>query len=120
MRSYEAQANSLINLGIGYKQAGDNEKTLAAFGEVERIFQRDAWFSWRYNIRLQAGKCEHWPAQGELGKAEECARRLLETATYYEARKYIAVAHYLLAQVAMACGDLGSAEEKLGQCRRET
>jgi len=81
--------------------------------EVKAIFARDDWMRWRYNIRLQAGQAEYWLAQGNLEQAEEYARRLLETATHYEARKYIAVAHKLLAEVAVARGDWAVGEAEL-------
>lgn len=109
----EAQANSLINLGTDHRHSGESEKTLGAFSEVENIFRQDSWFRWRYNIRLQAGTCEHWLAQNDLVRAEEYARRLLETATHYEARKYIAVAHKLLGEISIARGDLSTAEAEL-------
>jgi tetratricopeptide (TPR) repeat protein len=109
----EAQANSLINLGIDYSRAGERARSPEAFNEVENIFKRDSWFRWRYNIRLQAGKCEHWLKEGNLEKAEKYASRLLETATHYEARKYIAVAHKLVAQIAVARGDNELAEKEL-------
>lgn len=109
----EAQANSLINLGIDYKHAGESEKTRESFREVKDIFRRDAWFRWRYKIRLQAGQCEHLIAQGELDGAEEHARALLEIATRYEAHKYIAVAHRLLARIAVRRGDDAQAEIEL-------
>lgn len=109
----EAQANSLINLGIDHGNTGESARTLDSFREVENIFQRDAWFRWRYQIRLQAGKCEHWLAQGEPDRAEAYAQHLLETASHYEARKYIAVAHKLLAEVAITGGDYAGAEAEL-------
>jgi tetratricopeptide (TPR) repeat protein/predicted Ser/Thr protein kinase len=109
----EAQANSLINLGIDYDHTGKSAETLATFHEAESIFERDAWFRWRYNIRLQAGTCEHWLAKGDLDQAGVYAGRLLALATNYEARKYIAVAHKLRAEIAMARGDLGEARAEL-------
>ena len=109
----EAQANSLINLGIDYGRAGQTEKTLLSFSEVERIFQSDTWFKWRYNIRLQAGKAEHWLRQKDFERAEKYALRLLETARLHEARKYIAVAHKLLAEIALAKDDLSQADSHL-------
>ncbi len=48
-----------------------------------------------------------------MERAGEYARRLLENATHYEARKYIAVAHKLMAQVAIARGDPADAEKHL-------
>ena len=109
----EAEANSLINLGIDYGRAGQGEKTLISFSEVERIFQNDTWFKWRYNIRLQAGKSEHWLRQGDAERAEKYALRLLETARLHEARKYVALAHKLLAEIAMNKGDLDLAGAQL-------
>ncbi|HEY9403078.1 MAG TPA: protein kinase [Pyrinomonadaceae bacterium] len=109
----EAQANSLINLGIDHGQAGRGEKTATAFREVEKIFRRDAWFRWRYQIRLQAATAEHQLALGDLASAEEHAQRLQETATRYGARKYVAVSHKLLADVVITRGDTGTAAEEL-------
>ncbi|HVG29359.1 MAG TPA: protein kinase [Pyrinomonadaceae bacterium] len=109
----EAQANSLINLGIDHGRAGRGEKTASAFREVEQIFRRDAWFRWRYQIRLQAAAAEHQLALGDLASAEEHAQRLQETATRYRARKYVAVSHKLLAEVALARGDLEATAEEL-------
>ena len=68
---------------------------------------------WRYNIRLQAGQAEYWLTQGNLERAEEFARRLLETATHHEARKYIAVAHKLFGEIAIARGELARGEAQL-------
>ena len=111
----EAEANSLINIGLDQIHAGDSEKTLAAFREVEGIFERDKWFRWRYNLRLQAGACEHWLAAGDLERASEYAQRLLESSTHHKARKWIAVAHKLLAEIAAARGDLAKAEAELNR-----
>ena len=108
----EAEANSMINLGIDYTHAGDVEKTLSAFHEVRSIFVRDAWFRWRYNIRLQAATAEHWLRSGDLERAGEFALRLLDNATHYEAHKYIAVAHRLMAQVAIARGEFAEGEKQ--------
>jgi tetratricopeptide (TPR) repeat protein len=106
----EAEANSLINLGIDYTHEGKIDETLAAFDEVRDIFSRDAWFRWRYNIRLQAAAAEHWLGQGDLSKAREFAGHLLDTATKYKVHKYIAVAHKLMAQISVAAGDPSGGE----------
>ncbi|HKS27486.1 MAG TPA: AAA family ATPase, partial [Pyrinomonadaceae bacterium] len=116
----EAQANSLINLGIDRGRAGlESESTMDAFREVEAIFQKDSWFRWRYSIRLQAGKSEHALAAGDTDAAEEHARRLLEVATQYGARKYKAVAHKLLSEVSDARGDVAAAEAELSSALAE-
>ena len=102
----EAQANSLINLGLDYTDTGRHGHTMPAFREVEEIFARDAWFRWRYNIRLQAGLGEHWLTQDEPGKTDEAARRLRDVALEYDAWKYVAVADSLRGRAAIARGDL--------------
>jgi serine/threonine protein kinase/tetratricopeptide (TPR) repeat protein len=109
----EAEANSLINLAYGYTAAGGDEKALSAFREVSGIFARDDWLRWRYNIRLQAGQAEYWLVRGKLNDAEEYARRLLETATQHETHKYVAVAHKLRAEVALARSDFVAGEKEL-------
>jgi tetratricopeptide (TPR) repeat protein len=101
----EAEANSLINRGIDCTLAGDHACTDATFHEVRDIFARDAWFRWRYNIRLEAATAEHWLRQGELDKAREFVRRLMETATEHEVHKYKAVAHGLLGEISIASGE---------------
>jgi len=106
----EAEANSRINLGIDHTHTGKREKTLDEFHSVEDIFKRDAWFRWRYSIRLQAATSEYWLAQGDLAQATEYARRLLDVAADYDSRKYVAWAHKLLAEVAIAQGDEMRAE----------
>jgi tetratricopeptide (TPR) repeat protein len=115
----EAEANSLINLGIDYTHASETDKTLSAFHEVHDIFERDAWFRWRYNIRLQAATADHWLAQGNLEKAKHFALSLLETAQANEARKYVAVAHTLLGRIAIAKGNLAEAEKQFAVALEE-
>jgi serine/threonine protein kinase/tetratricopeptide (TPR) repeat protein len=109
----EAEANSMINLGIDFSQAGDSNKTVAAFHTVHDIFARDAWFRWRYNIRLQAATAHHWLRQGDPSKARECTYGLLETAREHEVHKYIAVAYRFLSQAAWAEGNLAEAEAQI-------
>jgi tetratricopeptide (TPR) repeat protein len=106
----EAESNSLINIGRLHLETGKTAETMPAFHNVEEIFGRDAWFRWRYNIRLQSGKAEYWLARGELDQAQMYARKLLEIAQGYDAGKYISIAHKLAAEIAIARGDLRTAE----------
>lgn len=106
----EAEANSLINRGIDCTRDGDRACTDAAFHDVHDIFERDAWFRWRYNIRLEAATAEHWLRQGELDKAREFVTRLMDTATEHEVHKYKAVAHRLLGEISIASGDPRAAD----------
>lgn len=107
----EAEANSLINRGIDCTHAGNYEQTSVAFHEVRDIFERDAWFRWRYNIRLEAAMAEHWLKKGDLDKAVGFVERLYATATEHEVHKYIAVAHHLRAKVCLAANSLTEAEK---------
>jgi serine/threonine protein kinase/tetratricopeptide (TPR) repeat protein len=106
----EAEANSLINLGIDYTHSGKSEETISAFHRVREIFERDAWFRWRYNIRLHAAMAEHSLRSRDTVKAREIVTRLLETAEEYGVHKYTAVGHKLLAKIAIAEGDVPAAE----------
>ncbi len=106
----EAEANSLINLGIDHTLDGKPEETISAFRETQEIFERDAWFRWRYNIRLEAATASHWLRQGDPEKAGEFAQRLLDTATEHEVHKYIAEAHRIKAQIAIATNNIPVAE----------
>jgi tetratricopeptide (TPR) repeat protein len=115
----EAEANSLINLGIDYSHSGDFAETTSAFHQVREIFDRDAWFRWRYNIRLHAAMAEHALRQGDTVKAREITNRLLETATKYGVHKYIAVSHKLMAEMALAEGDDAEAESEFSNALAE-
>jgi tetratricopeptide (TPR) repeat protein len=115
----EAEANSLINLGIDYTHSGKTEETISAFHKVRDIFERDAWFRWRYNIRLQAAMAEHALHRGNTAQAREIAERLLDTARKVEVHKYIAVAHKLMAQIAIAEGDTNAAEAEFAAALEE-
>ncbi len=109
----EAEANSLINLSIDHTHEGKAEETMSTFGEIRDIFKRDAWFRWRYNIRLEAATAWHWLRQGDLEQAGEFAQRLLDTANKHEVHKYIAEAHRLRAQIAVAASDPATAESEI-------
>src|SRR6185503_6322058 len=100
----EAEANSLINRGIDCTHAGQRQCTDEAFEEVKDIFARDAWFRWRYNIRLQAATAVHHLRQHELDRAREYIERLEETAREHEVHKYLAVAHQLMAELLVESG----------------
>jgi DNA-binding winged helix-turn-helix (wHTH) protein/tetratricopeptide (TPR) repeat protein len=109
----EAEVNSVINLGYDYICKADAEKTGRVFAEAEALLQRDDWLRWRFNLRLQSAKCESLLSQGDFVNAEGCARQLLESATHYEARKYVAIARKIRAELAVARRDLATAEAEL-------
>jgi len=109
----EAEANSLINLGIDHTHAHRPAETVSAFHEARDIFDRDAWFRWRYMIRLEAASADYWLREGDLTKAGEFVERLLDRATKYGCHKYIAEAHKLKARIAMNAGDRMNATKSL-------
>ena len=109
----EAETNSLINLGCDRTNAAEPEKALESFGQATSILESDVWCRWRFTLRLHAGLAAHHLSRGELDKAIEYARLLLESATRCEARKYIAIAHKLLAEAACARHDFVEAEDQL-------
>jgi DNA-binding winged helix-turn-helix (wHTH) protein/tetratricopeptide (TPR) repeat protein len=109
----EAETNSLINLGYDRTHAAEPEKALESFREAGAILESDVWSRWRFTLRLYAGLSAHHLSRGELDKAVRHANLLLESATRYEARKYIAIAHKLLAEAAYSQGDLPEAEMQL-------
>jgi serine/threonine protein kinase/tetratricopeptide (TPR) repeat protein len=115
----EAEANSLINRGIDCTHAGQRQCTDEAFAEVKDIFARDAWFRWRYNIRLQAATAVHHLRQGELDAAREYIERLEETAREHGVHKYLAIAHQLMAEWLIASDDLAGAEERFNAALEE-
>ena len=64
-------------------------------------------------VRSQAGTAEDWLSQGDLEQAGEHARVLLANSARHGPPKYIAVAHRILAEIAMAHGELATAEAEL-------
>jgi DNA-binding winged helix-turn-helix (wHTH) protein/tetratricopeptide (TPR) repeat protein len=109
----EAESNSLISLGYDHTHAAESQKALNSFGEAAAILESDTWCRWRFTLRLYAGLSAHLLSQRELDKAAGYARLLLEAATRYEARKYIVIAHKLLAEAAIAGDNPAEAETQL-------
>ena len=109
----EAETNSLISLGCDRTHAAEPERALRSFGEAAAILESDVWCRWRFTLRLYAGLSAYHLSRCELDEAAGYATRLLESATHYEARKYIAVAHKLLAEAAYARDNLAEVEKQL-------
>ena len=89
----EAETNSLISLGYDRTHSAEPEEALGSFGKAAAILESDVWCRWRFTLRLYAGLSAHHLSRGELDQTTAYAHLLLESATRYEARKYIAVAH---------------------------
>lgn len=102
----EAEVNSVINLVVDHFQAGDRQQTDSSAQAAESILARDAWFRWRFEMRLQAARAEQ-----TLSRPDALA--VLEKAAKYGARKYTIGARTTLAKIAIAKGDLATAEAEL-------
>jgi len=102
----EAEANSVINLVVDRFQTGDAAETELNLQRAESILAQDRWMRWRFEMRLSAARAEQ-----TLSRPDALA--LLEEATHHSVRKYMAEAHRLLAQVAIAEGDPAAAEAEL-------
>jgi tetratricopeptide (TPR) repeat protein len=64
-------------------------------------------------VRSQARAAEYWLSQGDLERATEEAGSLLTNSTQHGPPKYVGVAHKILAEIAMARGDLAKSEAEL-------
>src|SRR5205085_10474619 len=64
-------------------------------------------------VRFQATQADASLAQGDLERARELGRALLENSTRHGPPKYVVAAHRILADVAMATGHLSGAEAEL-------
>jgi tetratricopeptide (TPR) repeat protein len=107
----EAEVNSVINLALDHVHTGNKEGMCSAVKSAESILSQEAWFRWRFEIRLQAAHAEQ-----TLSRLD--AVSLLEKASRYRARKYIVAGHTLLARIAMAESDISTAEAQLNMATR--
>jgi predicted ATPase len=64
-------------------------------------------------VRSQARAAEYWLSQANLDRATEEAGSLLTNSTQHGPPKYVGIAHKILAEIAMARGDLARAEAEL-------
>jgi tetratricopeptide (TPR) repeat protein len=113
----EAEASALLNLAFDHTQAGRLDEAAAIFERVPG--ERETWFGWLHAMRLHAALGEYGLKRGDLDKAAEHGRRLLETATRHEARTYTVAAHRLLAELALARGELSVAVAHLAGARQQ-
>ncbi|HET6893362.1 MAG TPA: alpha/beta fold hydrolase [Pyrinomonadaceae bacterium] len=97
----EVLAHSLINLAQDHVERGAPEVSHSALSQAEVARDRDPWMKWRHGMRLQAAQAEYWLAQKDAVRCEEYARELLRVARLYDDRKYEAVAHKLLGEIAI-------------------
>jgi len=108
----EAEANSHVNLGHDYLALGEPARAWEHLEEAARIFDRDVWNRWRYNIRLQAERASYWIGCGDLKQAAAHAAASLEQSKATLSRKHWAWAHKLL-------GDIALLEDRASEARSE-
>jgi len=97
----EAEANSHVNLGHDYLALGEPARAWEHLEEAARIFERDVWNRWRYNLRLQAERASYWIARGDLKQAASHAAASLEQSKATLSRKHWAWGHKLLGDIAL-------------------
>jgi predicted ATPase len=115
-KAAEAEANALLNLVYDYLEAKQPAQAERALERIYPLYEREKWNRWRfYGIRHQAAQAEYWLARRKLDKAEEHTRLLLANAQENRVAKYVAIARRMMAEIAVARGDLNRAEEELAQ-----
>ncbi len=102
----EAEINSVINLAIDYLHSNDEATVCSAMKSAESLLSHDAWFRWRFEIRLL-----HARAEQTLARADAIA--LLDKATQHRAHKYMVIARTLLSRIAMHSADFDTAAEEI-------
>ena len=107
----EVEANSHLNLSNAYTALGDLNLACRHLSEGERILSSTAgsWLKWRFSIRLELEKANYSLATGDLAKARASATLTLTKAQAALARKHIAWAHKLLADVELLEGNPANA-----------
>ena len=97
----EAEANSHVNLGHDYLTVGELARAYEHLEEAAKIFDRDVWQRWRYNLRLEAERASYWIARGDLKQAAAHAAASLEQSKATLSRKHWAWGHKLLGDIAL-------------------
>lgn len=102
----EAEANSHINLSNAYTALGDLTLAWRHLSEGERILSAEGeWLKWRLTIRLELEKANYWLVRGDAGQARASATLALAKAEAVLARKHIAWARKLLAEIDLLEGN---------------
>lgn len=112
-RAQQAEASALINLAMDYTRAGRLDEASLILRDLETIHSQAVWFGWLYDLRLQGALADHSLACGEMSRAEEHGRRLLDLAERHEGWTYAVTAHRVLAEAALVKGDSGEAASHL-------
>ncbi len=114
----EGEANAHINLASIYLGLAESARAHEHLLCAEKLHERDVWFRWRYNIRLQAEYARYWIAQGDLSAARRSAQACQTAAAKHQARKHLAWSHRILGEIAMLEDDVEAAASHLDESLR--
>src|SRR5262249_6093210 len=99
------------NLGHDYLVLGEPERAFEHLQAAGQLYDREVWYRWRYNLRLQAELAGYWITRGDLKAAAVHAAAALHRAEATLSRKYVAWAHKLQ-------GDIAALEERVEDGQR--
>jgi len=108
----ERASEAASELALLFEAARDLARAWEHLEEAVRIFERDVWNRWRYNIRLQAERASYWISRGDLKQAAAYAAASLEQSKVTLSRKHWAWAHKLF-------GDIAVLEDRVPEARKE-
>jgi tetratricopeptide (TPR) repeat protein len=106
-----AEVDALLNLGLDYSAAGRFPEAEGILMGLESRARGSDWFGWLHEIRLQGALAEHWMARGNRERSARYASRLLALAKPRGGQVYVATAHRILFDAALAAGDRARALE---------
>ncbi|HEY6381183.1 MAG TPA: hypothetical protein VIY07_05205 [Pseudolabrys sp.] len=107
---------SLILLGMARLGLGRREAAFRCFSEVaERMERERVLMDWILRLLLHDGLSRYWLTQGKHERARREAETLRDLAALPGERTYLALAHRMLAEVALAAQQLGDAENEISR-----
>lgn len=109
----EASLNCIPTFGARVPRLPDSEACQHSLRELARGLVQWNWWHWSFHLRVDACTCQQNLQRKEFELAERGARLLLEMASEHRARKYMAIAHRILAEVRGEAGDWDAASNHL-------
>jgi len=107
---------SLILLGKAHLGMGQGEAAFRCFNEVAGRMERErSLMDWILRILLQDGLSRYWLAEGQLAQARREAETMLELVAPPGERTYLALAHRMLAEIAIATQRWDEAETEISR-----
>ncbi len=100
-----AESGALLNLSLDYIRSGRLEEAREILRDLEERSDEADWFGWLHQIRLESALSEYWMARRDAMRSSQHATRLLDLSTPRGAQIYVATAHRVLFDAALAAGD---------------